>query len=131
LGQGRLETIDNQIDPTTGTVRLRAIFPNTNDALFPNEFVNARLLLQQKRNVTLVPNAAIQLNGTMSYVWLVQPDGIVVDRPVELGTAGPEETEIVSGISHGDIVVTEGVDQLHEGAKVEAEIGGSRSGDGV
>jgi membrane fusion protein, multidrug efflux system len=130
LGQGRMDTIDNQIDPTTGTIRLRATFPNSNDALFPNQFVNARLLLQEKRDVTLVPNAAVQRNGTAAYVWLVQPDQIVINRPVVLGTAGPAETEIVSGISPGDTVVTEGVDQLHEGVRVNAEVAGS-SGDGL
>jgi multidrug efflux system membrane fusion protein len=131
LGQGSLETTDNVIDPTTGTVRIRALFPNTNDALFPNQFVNARLLLEERRNVTLVPNAAIQRNGTATYVWFVQPDQIVANRPVTLGAAGPSETQIVSGISSGDVVVTEGVDQLHEGAKVNAEVNGSRTGDGV
>jgi multidrug efflux system membrane fusion protein len=131
LGQGSLETTDNVIDPTTGTVRIRALFPNTNDALFPNQFVNARLLLEERRNVTLVPNAAIQRNGTATYVWFVQPDQIVANRPVTLGAAGPSETQIVSGISPGDVVVTEGVDQLHEGAKVNAEVNGSRTGDGV
>jgi membrane fusion protein, multidrug efflux system len=130
LGQGQLETIDNQIDPTTGTIRLRATFPNTNDALFPNQFVNARLLLEQKRNVTLVPNAAIQLNGTEAYVWLVQPDGIVEMRPVKTDTASSTQTQIVSGVSPGDEVVTEGVDQLHDGAKVKAEVPGS-PGDGL
>ena len=131
LGQGRLETTDNVIDPTTGTVRLRAMFPNTSEALFPNQFVNARLLLEERRNVTLVPNAAIQRNGTSTYVWFVQPDQIVTNRAVTVGTAGPSETQILSGISPGDVVVTEGVDQLHDGAKVNAEVNGSRTGDGV
>jgi membrane fusion protein, multidrug efflux system len=125
LGQGRLETIDNQIDPTTGTIRLRATFPNTNDELFPDQFVNARLLLEQKRNVTLVPNAAIQLNGTEAYVWLVQPDGTVEMRPVKTGTVSSTQTQVVSGISPGDEVVTEGVDQLHEDTKVNAQVSGS------
>ena len=111
-------------------MRLRAIFPNTNDALFPDQFVNARLLLEEKRKVTLVPNAAIQRNGTSTYVWFVQPDQVVVNRPVKLGTAGPEETEVDSGIEPGDTVVTEGVDQLHEGVKVAAEVSGAQ-GDGL
>lgn len=118
LGEGRLETVDNQIDPTTGTVRLRAIFPNPRDALFPDQFVNARLLLEEQHNVTLVQNAAIQHNGTKTYVWFVQPDKTVVNRPVELGTAGPMETEVTSGLTAGDQVVTEGVDELREGVKV-------------
>ncbi len=122
LAEGRLETIDNQIDPTTGTVRLRAIFNNPREALFPNQFVNARLQLKELRNVTLVPNAAIQRNGTETYVWLVQPDETVVNRKVEVGATGPSESEILSGVSPGDVVVTEGVDRLHAGAKVNAEI---------
>ncbi|HJT89965.1 MAG TPA: efflux RND transporter periplasmic adaptor subunit [Bryobacteraceae bacterium] len=125
LGRGRLETIDNEIDPTTGTVRLRATFPNANGELFPDQFVNARLLLEEKRNVTLVPNAAIQLNGAQTYVWMVQPDGIVVNHPVKLGTSGPAETQIVSGVSPGDVLVTEGVDEIHEDSRVNAEIAGS------
>jgi multidrug efflux system membrane fusion protein len=131
LGQGHLETADNVIDPTTGTVRLRAIFSNTNEALFPNQFVNARLLLEERRDATLIPNAAIQRNGISTYVWLVQPDQIATNHPVTLGAAGPSETQIVFGLSPGDVVVTEGVDQLHEGAKVNPEVNGSRSGDGV
>ena len=89
LGHGRLLTIDNQIDPTTGTVRLRATFPNANGALYANQFVNARLLLEMRRRVVLIPNAAIQLNGTATYVWVVQPDNTVANRPVTVGAGGP------------------------------------------
>ena len=74
LADGTLETIDNQIDPTTGTLRLRAVFANADGKLFPNQFVNARLLVQQKPNVTLLPNDAIQRNSQGTYVWLVNPD---------------------------------------------------------
>ncbi len=120
LASGRLLTIDNQIDPTTGTVRLRAIFANTGETLFANQFVNARLLLEERRKVVLVPNAAIQRNGASTYVWMVRPNRTVTNRPVTVGGAGPAESQIVSGIAPGDMVVTEGVDRLHEGAQVNA-----------
>ncbi len=122
LGHGQLLTIDNQIDPTTGTVRLRANFPNANGALYANQFVNARLLLEMRRNVVLIPNAAIQLNGTATYVWVVQPDNTVVNRPVTVGAAGALESQILSGVNAGEVVVTEGVDRLRAGAKVHVQI---------
>jgi len=122
LASGRLLTIDNQIDPTTGTVRLRALFPNTAETLFANQFVNARLLLEQRRRVVLVPNAAIQRNGTSTYVWVVRPNQTVTSRPVTVGDAGPEESQISSGVAAGEKVVTEGVDLLREGAPVRAQV---------
>jgi len=125
LGHGRLLTIDNQIDPTTGTVRLRATFPNTNGALYANQFVNARLQLEERRNVVLIPNVAIQMNGTATYVWVVQPDNTVVNRPVKLGARAALESQVLSGVKAGELVVTEGVDRLRPGAKVRAEISGS------
>lgn len=122
LAKGTLQTIDNQIDPTTGTVRLRAIFANKNDALFPDQFVNARLLLQVKRNIILIPNPAIQRNGTTTYVWVVQSDKSVQIRNIQLGTVGPDESQITSGLKAGEIVVTDGVDRLEAGVKVNAQI---------
>lgn len=129
IAGGVLKTIDNQIDPTTGTVRLRAMFPNKDDALFPDQFVNARLLLQTKRNVTLVPNPAIQRNGSQTYVWVVQPDQTVQIRNVKLGTAGPEESQIESGLSPGETVVTDGVDRLEPGSKVTAQMSDAKAGE--
>lgn len=122
LGTGRLETIDNAIDPTTGTVRLRAVFPNPNDALYANQFVNARLLLRERRNVVLVPNAAIQLNGTTPYVWVVQPEGTAANRQVVVGTEGPLESQIVSGVNPGEVVITQGVDRLSPGQRVNVQL---------
>ncbi len=86
LADGKLETIDNQIDPTTGTLKLRAVFANADGKLFPSQFVNARLLVQQKQNITLLPNAAIQRNSQGTYVWLVKPDQTVTVRPITVGT---------------------------------------------
>jgi multidrug efflux system membrane fusion protein len=124
LAEGKLETIDNQIDPTTGTLKLRAVFANSNGKLFPSQFVNARLLLEQKQNITLLPNNAIQRNSQGTYVWLVNPDQTVAVRPVTLGTTEGEQSEITAGLEPGDAVVTVGVDRLEEGGKVNAQIAG-------
>ena len=118
LATGSLTTVDNQIDPTTGTLRLRATFNNSNDALFPNQFVNARLLVQQKRGVTLVPDAAVQRNTDTAYVYLVKPDSSVTVKKVKVGTTEGGQSEIASGLMPGDVVVMTGVDKLQEGSKV-------------
>lgn len=134
LATGTLTTIDNQIDPTTGTVKLRATFPNTDNALFPNQFVNARLLVEEKRGVTLVPMAAIQRNSQQTYVWLVKPDSTVTVRQIKEGTTEDNQSEVTSGLNPGDVVVMTGVDRLQEGAKVrttfEASTSGETSGSG-
>jgi multidrug efflux system membrane fusion protein len=118
LADGSLTTIDNQIDQTTGTVKLRATFNNASGKLFPNQFVNAKLLVQQKRGVTLLESAAVQRNSRSTYVFLVKPDQTVTIRNVNLGTSDGENTEITSGLSPGDTVVMTGVDRLQEGSKV-------------
>jgi len=127
LATGYLSTIDNQIDPTTGTVKLRATFENTDNALFPNQFVNARLLVEQKHGVTLLPTAAIQRNNQQTYVWFVKPDSTVTVRQIKLGTTEGDESEITDGLNPGDEVVMTGVDRLQEGAKVNAQVEGARS----
>src|SRR5579863_4929103 len=130
LADGKLETIDNQIDPTTGTLKLRAVFANTNGKLFPSQFVNARLLVQQKQNVTLLPNNAIQRNAQGTYVWLVSPNQIVNVRPITVGTTEGDQSEIISGLAPGDEVVTIGVDRLEEGGKVSTEAPGGKPRNG-
>jgi len=122
LAEGRLLTMDNQIDQTTGTLRLRAIFDNKDDALYPNQFVNARLLVDEKHGATLVPNAAIQRNMQQTFVYVVKPDQTVTIRQITLGTSDAGESEVVSGLSPGDVVVTTGVDKLQEGTRVQAQI---------
>ncbi len=82
LAQGSLTTLDNQIDPTTGTLKLRATFDNPKGALYPNQFVNARLLVQEKQGVTLVSTAAVQRNTNATYVYVVKPDSTVTVRPI-------------------------------------------------
>jgi multidrug efflux system membrane fusion protein len=121
IASGDLTTLDNEIDQTTGTLRLRATFANKDDALFPNQFVNARLLLRNKQGVTLVPNAAVQRNASSTFVYVVKPDHKVTIRQVTVGTTNAQESEIVSGVKPGDTVVTEGVDRLEEGTLVSAQ----------
>jgi membrane fusion protein, multidrug efflux system len=130
IANGELTTLDNQIDQTTGTLRLRATFPNHAETLFPNQFVNARLLVEKRQNVTLVPNAAIQRNGTATFVYVVQPDKTVQVRNVAIGTTDADESEIKWGIAANDVVIVQGVDKLQEGTHVQAQIQqfGSRSG---
>ncbi len=126
LAQGTLTTLDNQIDPTTGTLRLRATFDNRDNALFPNQFVNVRLLVEQKHGVTKVPTAVIQRNADTTYVYLVKPDSTVTVRNVGVGTTEGDQTEITSGLSLGDVVVMTGVDKLQEGSKVAVHLAGEK-----
>jgi len=127
LASGKLITIDNQIDTTTGTVKLRAEFPNTNFALFPNQFVNVRMLVQTLTDATLVPSAAIQRGAPGTFVYIVKNDQTVTVSTVKLGPVQGETTAIASGVSPGDIVVTDGADKLKEGAKVELTTPESRA----
>ena len=120
LAKGQLTTLDNQIDQTTGTLRLRATVPNPDDALFPNQFVNARVLVQDKRGITLIPNAAVQRNAQVTFVYVVNPDQSVAIRNVTLGTVDDERSEVVMGLRPGEVVVTQGVDRLLAGSRVIA-----------
>jgi multidrug efflux system membrane fusion protein len=119
IATGSLTTLDNQIDPTTGTLKLRATFGNTDNSLFPNQFVNARLLVQEKHGVTLVQTAAVQRNSQATYVYLVKPDSTVTVRPITIGTTEGDDSEVTSGVAPGDVVVMTGVDKLQEGSKVQ------------
>jgi len=123
---GMLATIDNEIDQTTGTLRLRAIYPNKDYALFPNQFVNVRLLVEQKHGVVLIPNGAVQITSDNKYVYLVKPDSTVTVRNITSGTSEGDQTEVVSGLNAGDVVVMQGVDKLNEGSKVVASIAGEQ-----
>jgi multidrug efflux system membrane fusion protein len=127
LASGVLTTVDNEIDQTTGTVRLRATFDNQNNALFPSQFVNARLLVEEKRGVLLLPTAAIQRSSSRVFVYLVKPDSTVTVSNITTGTAEGETTEITSGLKAGDVVVMTGADKLQEGSKVRVEIPGEPS----
>lgn len=118
LETGELHTIDNQIDTATGTVKLRAVFRNAGQALFPNQFVNVRLRVNTIRNATIVPTSAV-LNGSMgTFVYVVKADNTVTVRPVKTGPVDGERTSIVSGLAMGERVVIDGSDRLREGAKI-------------
>lgn len=117
LAEGSLITVDNQINPTTGTVRARATFPNRKSELFPNQFVNARLLVKTLTNVDLVPSAAIQRNSDAAFVYVVQPDDTVVSRDVKI-TAVDGEISAVTGVNPGEKLVTDGFDKLQSGSKI-------------
>ena len=119
LAAGALLTVDNQIDPTTGTVKLKAQFANDGNSLFPNQFANVRMLLEVKRGATLVPGAAIQRGTPGTFVYVVKPDGTVTVRPVKPGPAEGEYVSIDAGLAPGEQVVVDGADKLREGAKVE------------
>jgi membrane fusion protein, multidrug efflux system len=121
IATGQLLTVDNQIDLTTGTVRLRAIFPNTDNELFPNQFVNARLLVDTRRGTTIIPVAAIQRGPQGAFVYLVKDDQTVAVRPVDLGPAEGDQVSVEKGLSPGDLVVVEGADRLRDGSKVTVQ----------
>jgi multidrug efflux system membrane fusion protein len=119
LAEGTLLSIDNQIDPNTGTVRLKAEFPNEDGALFPNQFVNARLLVDMQHDSTLVPMAAIQRSPDGTFTFVVKADGTVEMRPVKLGITEGDVASVASGLTPGESVVVEGADSLRDGSKVE------------
>jgi membrane fusion protein, multidrug efflux system len=118
LGKGTLETVDNQIDTTTGTVKLRAIFDNQQEILFPNQFVNVQLLVDTMHDVEIVPTAAIQRGAPGTFVYLVKPDHTVAAQPVKLGPTNHQHTAILAGLRPGESVVVDGVDRLRDGAKI-------------
>jgi multidrug efflux system membrane fusion protein len=122
LADGTLATVDNEIDTTTGTVKLRAEFANDDGLLFPNQFVNVSLLLDDLHDQLIMPNAAVRRgapNGTVSnFVYLVRPDRTVTVRPVTLGVVDGEQVAVSAGLTAGAVVVTEGADRLRDGAKI-------------
>lgn len=130
LADGTLLTVDNQIDPTTGTSRLKAVFPNNDYVLFPNQFVNVRMLLNTQRNATIVPAVAIQRGPTGTFVYLVQDDSTVTVRPVKLGISEGNDVIIDDGLQPGDQVVVDGAEKLTEGmsVKVSKPSSGGRQG---
>jgi len=118
LATGTLTNVDNQINTTTGTVNMRATFPNEDFALFPNQFVNARLLVDTLHNVVRVPVAAVQQGAPGTFVYVINQDSTVTVRPIKLGPTDGAYSEVVSGLSAGDRVVTDGTDRLRDGQKV-------------
>ncbi|WP_419686772.1 MdtA/MuxA family multidrug efflux RND transporter periplasmic adaptor subunit [Burkholderia theae] len=118
LETGSLATLDNQIDTSTGTVKLRANFDNKEGMLFPNQFVNTRLLVDVMRNATIVPTSAVLTGSIGQFVYVVKPDNTVTVRKVTPGPVDGERTSIVSGVALGERVVTDGSDRLREGATI-------------
>ncbi len=119
LATGRLLTIDNQIDTTTGTVKVKAEFPNADSALFPNQFVNVRMVVETHEDATLVPTAAIQRGAPGTFVFLVKEGKTVAVTPVQLGAVSGETTEVSKGLAPGNLVVVDGADKLRDGSSVE------------
>lgn len=122
IADGKLLTIDNQVDTTTGTVKLRAIFDNKDDALFPNLFVNSRLLVDTEHNAILIPTAAIQRNAQGAFVYVIKPDSKASMVPVKPGTIDGNSAA-VEGIQEGDTIAITGFDKLQDGTPVNVRTG--------
>jgi multidrug efflux system membrane fusion protein len=118
LTTGKLEALDSQIDSSTGTARLKAVFENEPSVLYPNQFVNIRLLIDTRKSVTLIPSAAVQRSPQAVFVYVVKADQTVDMRPIKPGPTERGVTLVEQGLSPGEIVVTEGVDKLVPGSKV-------------
>ncbi|HEY1879949.1 MAG TPA: efflux RND transporter periplasmic adaptor subunit [Caulobacteraceae bacterium] len=118
LATGKLATLDNLIDTTTGTVKARSVFPNAGGKLFPNQFVNVTLLVDILKNQVTVPTTAVRHGPQGDFVWVLQSDQTVTARPVKVGPATSETVSIASGLNLGETVITDGGDRLKEGAKV-------------
>jgi multidrug efflux system membrane fusion protein len=125
LAAGTLASVDNQIDPATGTIKLKAQFRNEDGSLFPNQFVNVRMLLDVRRGATLVPNAAVVRGGQGNFVYAIKEDRTVELRKVSVGVAEGDSLSVESGLAPGELVVVEGSDRLRDGAKVEIPERGS------
>jgi multidrug efflux system membrane fusion protein len=130
LGAGYLLTVDNQIDATTGTSKLKAIFDNESGVLFPNQFVNIRLLVDTQRDQLVVPSVAIQHGQQGSFVYVVGPNSRVQLRIVATGIALDNTTQIVSGLEEGEQVVVDGTDRLQNNSEVRIRPGGAGGGSG-
>jgi multidrug efflux system membrane fusion protein len=130
LSTGKLLTIDNQIDPTTGTAKLKAVFDNKDDQLWPNQFVNADLLLETRKNSMVLPTAAILRGPQGTFVYAVNPDKTVQDRVVTVSLTQGNTTVVTSGLNPGDVVVTDGQDKLQRGSRIEPRTANPSAGGG-
>src|SRR5215469_2585088 len=128
IATGKLLTIDNQIDPTTGTYKLKSVFNNSDNALFPNQFVNVHLLVDTKHGLTIVPAPAIQRGPQGTYVYAVGSDNIAKIRPVTIAQSTGNSVGLAGGLNTGDIVVIDGQDKLQDGSKVTPTLAGSNNG---
>jgi membrane fusion protein, multidrug efflux system len=140
LADGALQTFDSQIDPATGTIKLRAQFPNESRTLYPNQFVNIRLLLDTHKDVTTMSTAGIQRGVPGTFVYLINADNTVSVRAVKLGVTDGDHVEVLSGLQPGDRIVIDGADKLRDGAKINvrsptdaskpADVGGAQDQNG-
>ena len=128
LATGTLLTVDNQIDPTTGTVKLKAVFSNSRNELFPNQFVNASLLVETMHNAVIVPSVAIQRGPQGNFVYVVKPDKTVALRPVVTGVGQGGDISVSSGLEPGELVVVDGAERLREGSRVAVKEAKGRTG---
>ncbi|MGE5470878.1 MAG: efflux RND transporter periplasmic adaptor subunit [Bacteroidota bacterium] len=119
LATGELLTVDNQLDVTTGTVKVKAIFPNQDGALFPNQFVNVRLVVNELKDAVVIPSAAVQRGARGAFVWLLKEDRTVTMRQLEVGSADGDRIPVLAGLQSGDQVAVDGFDRLREGGKVD------------
>ncbi len=119
LDSGKFKSLDNQIDPTTGTLKFKAEFANQANNLFPNQFVNIRMLVETQKNATLLPSAAIQRGVNGTFVYVVNSDSSVNARPITLGAIDGDNTAVLSGVKVGERVVLDGADKLKDGGKVK------------
>jgi len=119
LASGTLLTVDNQIDATTGTVKLKAQFPNKDYALFPNQFVNTRMLVDVRKGAVILPTAGVQRGTAGTFTYVVDANNTVSMRLIKVGQVQGEDSEILSGLQAGEVVVTDGADKLRDGGKVE------------
>jgi multidrug efflux system membrane fusion protein len=118
IADGTLQTFDSQIDPTTGTIKLRAQFPNEAKTLYPNQFVNIRLLLDTHKDVAILPTAGVQRGVPGTFVYFINADSTVSVRPIQLGVTDGDRVEVRSGLAAGDRIVIDGADKLRDGAKI-------------
>jgi multidrug efflux system membrane fusion protein len=130
LATGKLTTIDNQIDPTTGTAKLKAVFDNKDNRLWPNQFVNASLLLETRKNSTVLPTAAVLRGPQGAFVYAVKADNTVEARPITISLTQGNTTVVTAGLTSGDTVVTDGQDKLQTGSKIEPRNGAPSSANG-
>lgn len=119
IATGLLASLDNQVDTSTGTLKAKAEFANDDESLFPNQFVNVRVLIDTLHNATVVPSTALQRGADGMFVFLVQPDHSVTQRKLVTGPADGDRVAVISGLKPGDLVVTDGADKLREGSKVQ------------
>ena len=130
LASGSFLTVDNQIDPTTGTVKVKAVFLNSDSELFPNQFVNAKLLIDVRRNAVVIPTAAIQRGAQGTFVYLVKADKTVTVRPVTLDVGQGDDIAVSAGLEQGELVVVDGAERLREGSRVEVKDSGKTKNKG-